>query len=90
MASPEETICFICSKNLQDEDTVTVTRGMNTLREASKKYCDGKLNYMEGRDSVTVHKNCRNWYTKSWNVEAAVRRRKVTEDSKVGFNVHLK
>ena len=70
MASQESpaTICFICEKNLQVEEIVNVTRGMGSLIKASEKYGDGKIRYIEGKESITVHKNCCNHYTKEWNV----------------------
>ncbi len=91
MASQEiPAICFICEKNLQDKDTVDVTREMGTLIDASKKHHNGKVKYLEGESSVIVHKDCRNRYTKNWNVEAAVRCRQESHDSKVNFKVYLK
>ncbi len=53
-------ICFICDKNLQNKDTVNVTREMGTLIQASKKYHDDKLKYIEEKDIVIVHKDCQN------------------------------
>jgi len=60
---------------------VNVSRGMETLREASRKRCDGKIQYMEGKDSIIVHKSCRSRYTNYWYVQ----REAAPEDSHVRF-----
>ncbi|KAK3923564.1 Tyrosine--tRNA ligase [Frankliniella fusca] len=53
--------CILCD-DTKCGDVVCVKRGLETLVEVSKKKKDGIAAKLHGRDSITVHKDCRKKY----------------------------
>jgi hypothetical protein len=62
--------CIICDCNLNVGETLTVTRGLQTLKNASLKRQDGIIVKLENVTSVTVHKECRKLYTRPTSIKA--------------------
>ncbi len=54
-----ESICFLCDKELLAEESVTVTRGMDTIRKCSEQRGDGIAERLNGLSSIDVHIICR-------------------------------
>ena len=72
MASPIQN-CLICDEPITDEKPrVSLTRkGLESLKEASKKRNDNKFASMKNVESVNVHSQCRHRYTRKRDVMAA-------------------
>ena len=51
-------LCFICNKFLTKGETVTVSRGMKTLIDASIERGDEFVDYLRSKKSVTVRVDC--------------------------------
>ena len=51
-------LCFICNKLLTEGETVTVSRGMKTLIDASIERGDEFVDYLRSKKSVTVRVDC--------------------------------
>ena len=66
-------LCFICNKLLTEGETVTVSRGMKTLIDASIERGDEFVDYLRSEKSVTVHVNCRKSYIRKSSI-AAIKR----------------
>lgn len=56
-------LCVICGEALNVGKTVTVTRGLQTLFNTSKRRQDGLHEYFSDVNSLTVHSECRKYYT---------------------------
>ncbi|CAG4987924.1 unnamed protein product [Colias eurytheme] len=67
--------CFICSKLLTEGETVIVTRGLQTLIDASNARSDEFTEYLKSQKSVTIHVDCRKSYTRRTSIAAAKRQR---------------
>ena len=66
-------LCFICNKLLTEAETVTVSRGMKTLIDASIERGDEFVDYLRSEKSVTVRVDCRKSYTRKTSI-AAIKR----------------
>ena len=66
-------LCFICNKLLTEGETVTVSRGMKTLIDASIERGDEFVDYLKSEKSVTVHMDCRKSYIRKSSI-AAIKR----------------
>lgn len=73
--------CFICSKLLTKNESVTVDRGMNTLIYASIERADEFSEYLQNQISVTIHLECRKNYTRKSSIASAKRRHSQEEAS---------
>ena len=51
-------LCFICNKLLTEGETVTVSRGMKTLIDASIERGNEFVDYLRSKKSVTVRVDC--------------------------------
>ena len=60
----DESICFLCDKQLLAEETVTVTRGLDTIRKCSVQRRDRIAERLTGLSSINVHTICRKNYTR--------------------------
>lgn len=65
--------CFICKKHLTDGKTVVVSRGMQTLIDASAARDDEFIDYLKSQKSVTIYVDCRKSYTRKSSI-AVVKR----------------
>ena len=66
-------LCFICNKLLTEGETVTVSRGMKTLIDASIERDDEFVDYLRSEKSVTVHMDCRKSYIRKSSIVAIKR-----------------
>lgn len=73
--------CFICSKLLTKNESVTVDRGMKTLIDASIERADEFSEYLQNQISVTIHLECRKNYTRKSSIASAKRRHSQEEAS---------
>ena len=73
-------LCFICNKFLTKGETVTVSRGMKTLIDASIERGDEFVDYLRSEKSVTVHVDCRKSYIRKSSM-AAIKRQHEDEQA---------
>lgn len=73
-------MCFICSNPLSNGQTVTVERGMQTLRDASKQRNDGKIEYLCDVTSIKIHIDCRRNYVRKSSIAIFVSKREREND----------
>ena len=73
-------LCFICNKFLTKGETVTVSRGMKTLIDASIERGDEFVDYLRSEKSVTVHVDCRKSYIRKSSI-AAIKRQHEDEQA---------
>lgn len=60
----ESTLCLLCEKVLSVAETVTVTRGLETLKQCSIRRNDARIyEKLKDASSICVHVDCRKKYT---------------------------
>lgn len=67
-------LCFICNKLISESASVSVVRGLQTLKTASIERNDGNINYLNTLTSVMVHVDCRKVYISKNSIAASKRR----------------
>ena len=66
-------LCFIRNKLSTEGETVTVSRGMKTLIDASIERGDEFVDYPKNERSVTVHVDCQKSYIRKSSIPAIKR-----------------
>ena len=67
-----QNLCLICEEELSQGETVTVTRGLETIINSSMRRKDEIAEKLEGLSSICVHVMCRKSYTRESNIAAAI------------------
>lgn len=67
--------CFICDKDLNDGTVKLVKeKGIETLRDASKRRIDGKGAVLAGKKSINVHQGCQKSYINERMISAQLKK----------------
>lgn len=67
--------CFICDKDLNDGTVKLVKeKGIETLRDASKRRIDGKGAVLAGKKSINVHQGCQKSYINERMISAHLKK----------------
>ncbi|CAG9833247.1 unnamed protein product [Diabrotica balteata] len=74
-------LCFICNKLISEGVSVSVVRGLQTLKTASIERNDGHINDLNTLTSVMVHVECRKVYISKHSIAASKRRAEEDETS---------
>jgi hypothetical protein len=81
----QESICILCDEELLAEESVTVTRGMDTIRRSSEQRGDGIAEKLNGLSSFDVHIICRKNYTKAV-LQPSPKKQKTLRSAMTQFN----
>ena len=68
----QASICFLCDEVLVPDESVTVTRGIDTIRKSSEQRGDGIAKRLHGLSSIDVHIICRKNYTRQSSIKAVL------------------
>ncbi|XP_028418322.1 uncharacterized protein LOC114543611 [Dendronephthya gigantea] len=86
----QQSICILCDEELLAEESVTVTRGMETIRKSSEQRGDGIAERLDGLSSIDVHIICRKNYTRQSSIKAVLqpspKKQKTLRSSMTQFN----
>lgn len=66
----ENIVCFICEQDLESANSneiVSVSRGLDTLKNVSLERNDGRYNVLQDKDCIKLHVLCRKRYTERRN-----------------------
>ena len=64
---------MLCEKEASHRDSVTVTRGLDTIINSSISRKDGIAEKLQGLSSICVHRTCRKNYTRMSSIESVLR-----------------
>ncbi|KAG5892031.1 hypothetical protein JTB14_029661 [Gonioctena quinquepunctata] len=75
LAEMSDNICIICNKDLEGAPTRTVKhKGIETLRKAAEKRARrDHLQFLAGKEEITVHSTCQKKYCNEAMIAALIR-----------------
>ena len=86
----QASICFLCDEVLVPDESVTVTRGIDTIRKSSEQRGDGIAKRLHSLSSINVHIICRKNYTRQSSILAVLqpspKKQKTLRSSMIQFN----